>query len=551
MATKDINLVSIDNDELKNSLISFLKTTDEFKDFDYEGSAITTLIDMLVFNTTYYTFFANMVANESMLQHAQKRNNVVVHAEKLGYVPKSVTASRLVCDIIVKGYTASGIVNDNMITLEKGKQFICSYEDSSYTFTNIKDYNAYYDSSTNSYTFKSVTLYQGTLSNTQVKYTGDAIVLSNANTDMDTVTIDEVIAQKPYKREYRNCKDISNVNHDSNVYYVREQEDLTYSVGFGKNIIGREPATGATLNLQYVICDDEIGNGVDSVVAATLINGLADITVKVTTAAWGGSLREDIETVRMLAPRYSEAQKRAVTYNDYAALIRDRFPVISDVSVWGGENANPPSYGVVYISVVMSGNPLGYIGVKDQIVKYLDDKKVGVVTPVVVEPDKFTLTLDMIVTSESNITTEIKAATAQYGKGMGLFNQSFNQSQYTYQLMSLDDIVSIDDIEKTVSVSHTSVDQGFWYDYGNTIKKGTYTVYDSTGVIAIDDGLGNIVNASNSDVIGSIVYSTGIINISQWGYTSSPTTKFKVSGKHFNVNNNMICELGEVNITFK
>lgn len=550
MSTKDINLASIDNDDLKTSLVNFLKSTEKFKDFDYEGSTLSTLIDMLVYNTTYYTFFANMVSNESSLQHAQKRNNVVGHAELLGYVPRSMTSSRMLVDIKVKGYTTANTVNDSMITLDKGKQFICSYDDVSYTFTNINTYNAYYDSSSNSYTFKDVVLYQGTLVTSEVTYQGDPIVLSNANTDTDTISLYEVITQKPYKRNYTLNTDISDIEYDSNAFYIKERNDLTYELSFGNNVIGREPASNSTLNISYVICDDNIGNGVSSIVAATLISGLGDIDVTVKTPAWGGSVRETTEEIRSIAPHYHEAQKRAVTSDDYAVLVKNKYPVISDVSVWGGENANPPAYGIVYISVVMTGNPLGYIGVKDDIVTYLKDKRVGVVTPVVIEPDMFTIDLDLLVESTKNNLEEIKHTINEYGKTLGLFNQSFNQSAMSYQIMGIDGVSAIDDVEKTIRTSHVSVSQGFWYNYYNAIKKGTYVVTDKNRTVATDDGNGNIINTTG-EVIGTIDYANGGINLSKWELTASPSVSFKLSGKHFYSMNNMICSLGAVNITIK
>lgn len=549
MAGKDINLVSIDNADLKTSLIGFLKTTDEFKDFNYEGSAINTLIDMLVFNTTYYTFFANMVANESSIQHAQKRNNVVLHADSIGYTPNSKTTSRLVADVIVKGYTNSKLNNDSMLTMPKGVQFMCVYEDTTYTFTNIKEYNAYYNYENNNYTFKNVTLYQGTYVTNTLNYTG-SFVLVNSNIDTETISISEKISQKPYYRLYSKCDDISLINNDSNSFYVKEDENLTYEIGFGKNIIGREPAASAELTVSYMVCDDVVGNGVNSLIAAQMIDGLADITVNVTTPAWGGSDREDIETIRSLAPRYHQSQNRGVTYGDYAVLVKNQFPVVSDVAVWGGEDANPPSYGNVFISLVMAGNPLGYIGVKDKIITYLDKRKVGNVTPVIVEPDEFKLSLEIDVSCETNLKDEILAVVNSYGKTLGKFNQSFNQSLLNYHIMAIDGVESIEKFRKTINSSHTLVTQGFWYNYNNVIKPNTYILSDKNGVVAADDGSGNVVIVDTGEVIGTLDYKKGTLNLSKWDYTSSPSVQFEVSGKHFNVEKNIICNLASIDIVF-
>ena len=568
----ELNLSSFDHEVVKAQLIDFLKSSSEFGDFDYEGAAINVLIDLLVREGMMHSFAVNMMANESFIKHAQKRYNVVAKAEGLGYIPQSCVASRLVADITVTGYTDTQ--NENALTMPAGTQFIHTYDGIMYTFVNRSNYTASYDSAANVYVFKDVTLYQGAFVKSTHRYTGADIRIDNDMIDMSTLEVREYTNDNRDGYVTYTCGDtlgISSLSTTSLNYFSSENEDMTYSIGFGKGVLGKEPSAGAIFELSYVNTESPIGNSISALTAATPINGYAGITVNVTTPAWGGSERLDIETIRWLAPKHFQAQDRAVCGTDYEALVRNEFPFIRYATSWGGEENDPPRYGSVFISVVTKNGGLVNSIIKSKIVSFLKTKNVGSITPVIVDPNVFNIELDVSFSFDerntaktfADLSSSVHAVIKEYNNvGLGGFEAYYNQSMLQDKIMSITGIDSVN-IDKTVSTKIVPT-KGKSLTYSTSflqaITPGSLALYPIAGTTGTnfrctDDGIGNITLTYEDDTgstisnnIGSVDYKTGYVEFNFIsGLSSSIKVSVQVKNDNFYVKHNSVAQIGSVN----
>lgn len=277
MPRTELQTTSFDPDELKKSFIDYLKTTNEFGDFDYEGSAINTIVDLLTYNTTYNAFLANMLANESFLDSAQLRESVVSHAQKLSYRPKSKTASRLFCNIEVK---PSSYPESKVITMPKGLSFFKSIGNDTYTFTNSQRYTLTYDDSSELYKSGNVELIQGQFISDEVEYNGDPITIENGSIDMSTLMVS--VIEGADSVSYSESTDIADIGNDRAVFFTRELPGPRFQISFGGDVIGNEPLVNSKVKIEYISCENIEGNKVESLIAGSSIDGYSNIKINVT-----------------------------------------------------------------------------------------------------------------------------------------------------------------------------------------------------------------------------------------------------------------------------
>jgi hypothetical protein len=363
MATSVLS-TKLDFNNIKNNLKTFLAQQDEFADYDFEGSGLSNILDVLAYNTHYNALTANFALNEAFLSTAQLRSSVVSHAATLGYNPRSRTASRAEVNLSVN---LAGVANrPSSIILAAGTQFTSSVEDTTFTFSTLEDYTAT-DNGDGIYTFlnqsggSTITIYEGDIKQKTflVGEVGERQLYVIQDDTIDTTTAAIRVFDTPASDNFVTYTPISSavtVNAQSRFYQISEAPNGYYELNFGDGIsFGRAPVAGEKIVVSYLSCVGGGANGASSFTPqTTVIVNSQSYTLNVSTvnSAGVGGPRQTIESIRQNAPIAFASQQRLVTAEDYRAVIQSRYATVTDAIAWGGEDNVPPDYGKVFVSLV-------------------------------------------------------------------------------------------------------------------------------------------------------------------------------------------------------
>ncbi len=407
MATnRRIQVSDLDFDNIKANLKSFLQGQNEFSDYDFEGSAMSVLLDVLAYNTHYNGIYTNLAVNEMFLDSASKRSSVVSLAKMLGYLPRSVRASTATVNVTV----SSPVGSPSSLTLPALSEFTTQIDGVAYTFYNQSSISIT-PNALGAYIFQNVPIIQGTpLSYSYGVTAGTKYIIPNENADLSTLTVrvQEDQNSSAYTT-YTFADNITDVSSTTRAFFLKEIDELLYEVYFGDGIIGFAPPNGSRLLLNYFVTDGDVANDATSFTyTGSSISG-GTVSINTVSAAEGGQEIETIDSIRFNAPRNYSAQNRAVTSEDYKVILPNLFSNIDSVNVWGGEDNNPPIYGKVFIAIKpLSGETLSN-ATKDLIKNtILKDKNVVSIIPEVVDPKYLyiKLTATVYYNSQSTSRTE-------------------------------------------------------------------------------------------------------------------------------------------------
>lgn len=345
-----ISLVGLDFDTIKLNLKNHLKTNTAFRDYDFEGSNMSVLVDLLAYNTYLNGFYTNMVASEMFLDTAQIRDSIVSHAKELNYVPRSYSSSKASIAVAIKPST-----NVSSVLIPKATQFTTKLGSNNYTF--VTDQNIVINTSnTSSGAYeKTIDIYEGTyVIDTYVYNTANSqqrFVLSNPTVDLSSITVTIVEDGGATIQTYLRASSLFGITSSSKVFFVQPAENSQYELVFGDDVFGRRPLNGSAIVVQYRTCSGELPNGSSKFINDSAVDGHTNVTITTISSATNGSVNESIESIRYNAPRSVATQERAVTTNDYKVLLQTQFPEIQAITVYGGEDVTPAQYGKVFISV--------------------------------------------------------------------------------------------------------------------------------------------------------------------------------------------------------
>ena len=345
---------NLDFDQIKTSIKDYLRANSTFTDFDFEGSNFSVLIDTLAYNTYITAFNSNMVVNESFLDSATVRENVVSLARNIGYVPRSRTAAKAQVSFNVSE------VDTPIITLQAGLVCVGSVDNTSYTFSIPDNISSNVVEGTAS--FNNIDIYQGTFLTKQFVVDGSLdqrFILNNPFIDTSTISVYvKGINDSGLGIEYSLVDNILEVNSSSRIYLLQEVQDEKYELLFGDGLIGQKLENNAVITVNYIVTDGEDGNGAASFSFSGSIrnanNGainIGSVSVITNQSSQNGSEIESIDSVKYFAPRIYSSQYRAVTSRDYEAIIKKIYPDTESVAVIGGEELDPPEFGTVSISI--------------------------------------------------------------------------------------------------------------------------------------------------------------------------------------------------------
>jgi hypothetical protein len=461
MANNSINLATLDVDTIKANLRAHLKSQPIFKDFNFEGSNISVLIDLLAYNTSLQSYYQNMLASESFLDSAQLRSSVLSHAKELNYKPRSARSAMATIRAKVEQN------NNNTLTIPKGTSFTATYNFQTYSFTTneVRVFYADLDPSTGTYKFDTgdFNVYEGfyVTETFVMDYSNENLrfVLSNDMIDTSSMVVTVFEDGGSTVVPYSESSSLLGLTNESRSYFIQTAEQEKYEVLFGDDIIGRKPADGSTVAIQYRVSSGELPNG------ATLFASDADltsdnsgrVTVLTVSPAVGGAQPESTASIKFNAPRYFQTQERAITISDYETLMKTQFPEIDAISVYGGEDVSPPQYGKVFLSVSVSGLDSVPESKKDEYFTYLKPKMANPIQPVFVDPSYVYARVDSNVKYNLNVTTlkpdEINLIVAN---AITQFNgdnlNDFNATLYGSKL-----VASIDNSHPSIVSNNTEV----------------------------------------------------------------------------------------------
>jgi len=387
------NTTELDFQEIKDNLISYFKRQGgQFRDYDFTGSGMDQLMDILAYNTHYNAVNAHMAMNESFLDSAQVRGNVVSRAKLLGYTPKSVTAPSASVDVT---FTRARGNTSTSITLPKGTQFITNIDDTTYVFETGEAVTQQIDGGTgNTFTFRNLIIKQGTskTENYSIDNSYDQrFVINSKKVDTSTLKVEvfPTLTGAGTPEIYELFSEFPNVDGKSLIYFIDENADGNYEIRFGNNLFGKRPQASGLVRLTYLVSDGASTNGARLFTyKAGQITGIeSNVKVSIVNPAAGGSAAEGIDSIKYNAPLSFIAQERAVTSDDYKSLIMKKFTGIDNVVAWGGETEVPAKFGRIYISVKPTATQFLTALQKEEMLAYLEKKKVVGITPEIVDPE--------------------------------------------------------------------------------------------------------------------------------------------------------------------
>ena len=402
MATK-LEISELDFDGIKANLKNFLSQQDEFRDYDFEGSGMSVLLDILAYNTHYMGFNANMLANEMFLDSADIRASVVSKAKQVGYTPTSATSSQAKIDVVVNDATGASL------TMARGTQFSTTVDGTSYNFVNNADISI--TPVDGVYKFSNVDIFEGTFLN--FKYTVNTsdtdqrFIIPNDNVDTNTLTVKiQESSSDSTTNTYTLATGITGLDSTSKVYFLQEVENGRYEVYFGDGVLGKAVADGNIIIFDYINTNRTEANGATTFTLNGTIGGFSSATITTVSNANSGADPESISSIKYNAPRDYTSQDRAVTADDYKVLVKRLYANAKAVQVYGGEDAATPEYGKVFISIkAKSGSNLTE-STKASIVSSLKQYAVASVRPAIIDPETTFITLDTTFKYDTTGTTK-------------------------------------------------------------------------------------------------------------------------------------------------
>ena len=456
-----LNVTELDFDNIKQSLKTFMQAQDEFRDYDFEGSALNVLLDTLAYNTHYNAVLSHMLANESFLDSAIKRSSVVSIAKSLGYTPRSRRAATAYVDFSI---TPDPARTDISYTLSRNTIFTSTVNNTSYNFYPDKDITATLQTvdGTDKFVFDALAIREGVrVSN---KFLIDANTLSGPltipNPNIDTTTL-RVRVQKSNTEStieaYSLASGILDLKSTTKSYYLEENHDGNFLLRFGDGNFGAKLTDGNIVIVDYIVTSGEAANGSSSFTVSASLTGSnesKDFVTANTVKAAGGEEKESIDSIRNTAPIYNQAKQRAVSAEDYRSLILSENPSVQSCSVWGGEDNDPPIYGKVFISLDPVQGQIITDAIKDSITNSLITPRAPVaVLPVFLDPEFTHIGLKVGVVYDDSLTslTSGEISSAVNTEITNFFNTDLNELNKNFYYSILHDKV------KAVSSSIVSV----------------------------------------------------------------------------------------------
>ncbi len=546
-ANSGLQITNLDFGSIKSSLKSFLQQQDTLKDYDFDGSSLSILLDLLSYNTQYNAYYLNMVANEMFLDSSVQRGSVVSHAKLLNYIPRSAVAPMATVNVTVYGVTTS------TLTMPKFATFVSeAVGDTNYNFV-TKD-STTVNVTANTALFEGLEIYQGIPSSFSYTYNATTnpkaiFTITDGNVDTGTLTVTvQESSTNLVSQTYLQASDYLSLLPSSQVYFLQEGMDGLYQIYFGDGILGKALNNNNVVNISYLSTDGTAAFGANSFTITQSVEGFSNTVTQVITSASQGADQETIDSIKFSAPKAFAAQGRAVTKDDYIYLIQNNtsnFPVDS-VSVWGGEENDPPVYGQIFCAIKPSG---GFTLTPTQKERIIADviKPISVLTvvPTIVDPDYDFVKINTTVLYDPKKTTlnggQIQQAVINSIKTFSA--STLNTFNSTFKLPEL--ITTIQATNPAIITNESSIrlqkkfypilntKRTYQFDFGVELQRN----YFNAGMSSSPDFSTTDTTATNNirtgvffEEVPSVVGGVASINVVNQGYSYTKTPTVTISG---------------------
>jgi hypothetical protein len=587
MANSSIILSNLDFDTLKNTFSSYLKSQDRFNDYDFDGSNINVLLDLLAYNTFQNNFYLNMVGNEMFLDSAQLRDSAVSHAKELNYVPQSFKSAQAKVDITVTSSTTS----KRSLVIPKGFSFSSRILNKNYTFTIpenivISDYTL--SGGNVVFTGRDITLFEGYYVNDSYTYTynnAQRLLITNKNVDISSLIVTVIEDAGSTVTNYSRASSLFDLDGTSKVFFVQGAENDSYEIVFGDGVSGSRPKNNSVIQLEYRLSNGQLPNGCKSFTPDGPIQDETSVVIQTISAAAGGTVSESIESIKYNAPRHFTTQERAITTEDYETLLKLNFPEINTVTAYGGEDLDPPQFGKVYVSVDLKEVDALPDIKRQEYYRFLKPRSPVSIDPVFVDPEytylgvtsKVNYNLNVTALSVDDIRTIVGTSIIQYAlNNLNNFNRTFRYSKLiqaidSSQVSIISNETDINVIKIVSPLTGKFLTFDVLYNIPLAVEKPAldapqFSVYSSPivykGIKSFirDNGEGALTVLSTAsealiDTIGTIDYDTGLLQFSNFKIDSftGPGIKFYAYPRNKDIStiNNVILNIIEedLNIT--
>lgn len=572
-------ITELDFFAIKQQFKDYLKNQTSFKDYNFEGSNMSILLDVLSYNTFQNNFYTNMAISEMFLDTAQLRNSVISHAKELNYLPKSSTSAKAVVRVIFTDKNGPSTV-----TIPKGTKFTSNVGSSSFNFVTAVNHLAKKTAVSGlnaTYVADQVEIFEGSVFTNFEKegyFIEDSAfkcILSNQNVDISSVEVSTLSEEQDRDIYFIYKTDIYGVQPNDRVFYIEPYFDDKYAVVFGRNRFGLQPSSENTIQIEYRVCNEDEANGASKFSTSfnTGIGARADVqTIQV---ASGGAKKETLESIRFFAPRSIQIQERAITAKDYEVLLKQRFNEIQAVAVYGGEDLEPPRFSKVAISVVLEGSEDVSEIKKNEFKRYLVDKTPITIEPIFINPEFMYVeavvnvyySYKQTTKSQAELEAMIRNSIAEYNNNfLNTFGATLRTSKLICAIDDIDTAILSNSIDLRAIIEYsptTLTSQNPTFKFGSAlIKPYPFTdaagfsdykpstkssIFSYNGVCAVlqDSGSGNMQIIS-SDVVntrvlnanaGTIDYDTGVVKLSNFitdGF-SGPAIKITAKKKESDI----------------
>lgn len=504
--TDTLPLPNPDFTAIKSSLKEFMRNYEDLKDYDFDGSTLSILLDTLSYNSHLNAFWLNMVGNEAFLKTAVKRNSVVSAARDLGYTPTSARSASTTLHVEFEPKDTTLI--KPFIDVYEGTAFTAATDTSSYTFNLLDRVQAYYDSSVNKYIAEDITVYEGRMllhewevvaketlgePNKVADITNDGISIPNLNVDSSLlkVFVNEVghdVLDGIYRdgngyalySEYDNSL---NIDKDSRVYFISEDELGRVNISFGNNRLGFKPPVGSKITVSYIVSSGNSANGIGKFNYASSIDGVNVTSVIPLYPSSGGSFPESVESIKHNAQLSYESQGNAIVKGDYEFLVSQVYPNAKKVISWAGQDMNPPQYGKVFVSVQPKDGEILTEKDKNSIKKYLNSRNIITINPVIIDPDYLDINLNVLLsystaqTSAGLIHASVIDAIKEFERNkLQTFNRDLDYSRLLSVIDNASTAIQSNITDITISkrlVVNTKQPREYTLNFGNELKPGS------------------------------------------------------------------------------
>lgn len=550
-----INVTELDFDNIKQNLKTFMQSQAEFSDYNFEGSALSVLLDTLAYNTHYNALLAHLLANESFLDSAIKRTSVVSLAKTLGYTPRSRRCPVATINFTI---TPSNAYTSSTYTLPRDTVFTSSFNGTTYTFVPSEAVTATLQDvlGTGKFVFSNLKLKEGKrISNSFLIVSNkelEPVIIPNKDVDTSTLRVRVQASGSNFNLEtYVLHTGILDIDESSKVYFLEETIEGLYSITFGDDVIGKKLTTGNVVIVDYINTNGVTVNGAKTFTCSATLTGGGEIKAySGNVAASGGQNKESIDSIKINAPKYNSARERGVTASDYKSLILASNENIQSCSVWGGESNDPPIYGKVFISLDPVPGQIITQQDKDNIVSNIIDPRGSIaILPEFVDPEYTFITLKVGVVYNVNTTTltpgQLSASVSSaistfFNTELNILNKNFYfTALHTIIKGVSNSIISINiipSLQKRIEITDFERDVNYTFTFNSRVQPrelhSTWFYYTNNGAtteVKLQDvpnadvispeynGFGTVFLQSESGSkirdIGTIDYSTGKITI--------------------------------------